>query len=296
MPRVKTSERIAGILEAGGTIHFSALVDELAVSPSTLKKHLNAVLRAQPLRLGQVTGFIPQSDILVAAAEASLGPITSFNLVEANLLTKKMIEGITAPEMELFLRESLAAHLNGGSDEIKMPFGRLIEFVSTELAAFTAESGNGAVSIVGRLNEEIFLRALQNSNAMQGQFQRSGTDSNGDIIVSQRGGQQDNLYVEVKSYHARERLLRGLQDINRPAKVGVGFFQKANEFNARRTQTLLGTHPWAIYLPRPTYDAVEQSAKDQVTSKQDRLYRPLEMFVEDMVHFVDTGSLLRFRP
>ena len=148
--------------------------------------------------------------------------------------------------------------------------------------------------MIGRLNEEIILRALKNSALQGDDYKRTGTKSDGDIIVFERVGKKKPLYVEVKSYHARERLLRGLQDIQHPEKVGAGFFRDAKEFNAKRTETLIGSGAWAIYIPDDTFLLITDQAKKMTTARQDRFYRPLSKFVSDMETYVSSGAISKY--
>lgn len=287
-----TFEDVVEILDAEAPVRFSDLPARLGVAKATVKKAVNRLLAEQPHRAGQVTGFIPNAEIVVDAVEAEIGRITSDLLYEANIRSKALIDQILSPEIELFVREALSGHMQG--DEISISLQDLVDFISNEYSTYAAESGNGVVSVVGRLNEQIFIRSLENSDIGHEHFRRSGNDGYGDIMIHQRDGLRQTLYVEVKSYHARERLLRGLQDIVHPAKVGVGFFQQSHEFNARRTQTLLDTGAWAIYLPTTTFNEVDENAKARITGRGDRLYRPLEMFVQDMEEFVNNGRIRQF--
>src|SRR5690606_24004455 len=111
----------------------------------------------------------------------------------------------------------------------------------------------GLVSRAGSLNEGLVREALKSE---QVKALRTGTEGNADVqIAAPDLNPPQVLNVEIKSYGARERLLRGLQDCNTP-KIGVGFFNKASEFNANRTSQLLGTNASAIYLPEVTYQAL----------------------------------------
>lgn len=290
-PKSKAFQQLELLLDSKSSYHFTELVAAAQVSANTVKKHLNTILEDDPSVITQVSGFIPKSHIIVAAVEKEIGKIESNNLMRANRVSKKIIEGITKPEMERALSEIFHADIQEGV--LSLPFSKFVEAINDEFLDHLAQSGNGAVSTVGRLNEELILQAMRNSALKPESFQRSGSESNGDIIVSQSAGHKKNLFVEIKSYHARERLLRGLTDIPSP-KVGIGFFQQPHEFNAKRTQTLLASHAAAIYLPEETYDLVEEAAKVQLTVKQDRFYRRLGQFVDDMIAFVETGDINPF--
>ncbi len=251
-------------------------------------------MSAEPKLLAQVIGFLPEAKTLVDFAESSLGPINSATLMAANLKTKELVDNISKPELRRKFEEGLKPYIVGG--ELKITIDGLFNYIADEFLPYVNETGNGAVSVIGRLNEEIILRALRNSGLTEGaDFQRTGKQSDGDIIVSRQSGTKKNLYVEVKSYHARERLLRGLTDIAHPEKVGVGFFRDPAEFNAQRTQTLINSQAWAIYIPEDTYLSIAPLAKSMTTSRQDKFYRPLAMFVDDMVSYSKLGELSPFR-
>ena len=97
------------------------------------------------------------------------------------------------------------------------------------------------------------------------------------------------LLVEIKSWGARERLLRGLNDIS-PPKVGVGFFNDASEFNPERTNLFLATQALAIYLPQTTYAAIDATARARQNARGTTFYRPLGQFVADMRTFTECGE------
>lgn len=266
------------------------LADSVGASKATIKKHLNALLRDGEHRVLNVAGFVPDAPLLVDLAEKAIGQIGSAMLMDANRETKKLIDQIAKPELRRVFLAGLPGEKTGEMLEVRVD--DLFNFITDEFLPHVTETDNGFISIVGRLNEEIILRALRNSKLKDGvDFQRSGTNSVGDIIVSQRGGQKNNLYVEVKSYHARERLLRGLQDINHPFKVGIGYFRDPREFNPKRTQTLIDSGANAIYLPADTYGNVDPAALAMTTGKQSSFYRPMDRFVEDMVIFAENGAI-----
>lgn len=287
-------DNVEKVLVEGFSGSLADLASACGMSAATTKRHLNTLISANPDFLKQVTGFTPDAQILVDFAEKTLGKINSAMLMDANRATKELIDGISKPELRRQFELGIAPFMQGA--EVRTSVDSLFNYISEEFLTYVTETGNGFVSVVGRLNEEIILRALRNSSLSEGaDFQRTGNKSDGDIIVSQRTGTKKNLYIEVKSYHARERLLRGLQDIPHPEKVGIGFFRDPSEFNPQRTQTLINSNAWAIYIPEDTYSEITDVAKSMTTSRQDRFYRPTAMFVDDMIHYCGSGQIKPFR-
>lgn len=286
--------RISDVFDDGFKGSIEELSERIGVAKSTTRKHLNSLLRKGSELPLAVAGFVPDASLLVDMAEKKIGRIGSPDIMAANLATKEIVDEIAKPELKRVFTDGLPGKRDG--EMLSVDVSQLFDYVADDFLPHVTETDNGFVSMVGRLNEEIVLRVLRNSELEDGtDFQRTGQNSVGDIIVSQRFGQRANLYVEVKSYHARERLLRGLQDIMHPQKVGIGFFRDEKEFNKSRTQTLINTGAEAIYLPMDTYGRVSDDALQMTTGKQNFFYRPADMFVEDMISFVRTGSIMEFK-
>jgi hypothetical protein len=185
-------------------------------------------------------------------------------------------------------------HLDEKTGKVVTSHETLVDFCYNEYRPFVSESANAMMSLAGGINEKILIRALENGGLIIGQhIIKTGTNSDADLLIKDPTG-TNALHCELKSYAARERLLRGLQDIGSKRKIGVGFFQNAAEFNPTRTQTLLGASPWAIYLPDTTYANLDPNSKKQKTAKQNGLYRPLKRFVSDMIHYNKNGTLPTF--
>lgn len=278
-------------------IDLEDLAKSFPVAIGTFKKHLKQFINIYPELLLKLTGFYPDVGTIVDIAESQpdLGKINSGNLMEANVECKKVVDVITKPRHVKFLSHHFDKNLGADGATLTIDKMALIDLLYDRYVEFIHEADNGLVSIVGRLNEEIFLRAMSNGGMVYGKdFVRTGQNSEADIIVFQNGGNKNKLYVEVKSYHARERLLRGLQDINQPEKIGIGFFIDKDEFNPLRTATLLESNARAIYLPDVTYAAIGQSSKEMTTVLQHRFYRPLSKLVDDMLYFVNHGKVRPF--
>ncbi len=254
---------------------------------------MRAFLKANPIYLQKVSGFFPAADTIVDLVEHKIGPVGELNLVQANRESRLIVEDIARPKLLKFVQDSLGAKVQSGN--ITFTLSELMSFLIDDFSEFQRQAGNGLVSVAGKLNEELLVRALFNSGLELGSdFLRTGQNSDGDIVVRSNAGTKENLGVEIKSYHARERLLRGLQDVS-GNKVGVGYFQDAKEFNFKRSQTLLQAQPSAIYMPQSTLDHVDAKSRALTTNSkiafQSALYRPLERFATDMAHYVKTGQL-----
>lgn len=272
------------------------LFSEFTQSRSTVAKYLRYFLNEHPQHIVRIIGFYPSADTVINLAEGALGPIAGANVVAINEHCKATIDSITKPRHRRFLSAYLDGHLETDRSTLRLNKEGLVDFLYEEYVDFVHESDNGLVSIAGGMNEKILMRGLANSGlSLNEDFKKTGTNSEGDIQIEHRGRTTEILYCEIKSYAARERLLRGLQDIPHPKKVGVGFFTNAAEFNPDRTQTLLAAGPWAIYLPDTTYALLSPDSAIQTTNRQDKLYRPLSRFFPDMVEFKNRGTIPPYR-
>lgn len=283
-------------LAAGQTIDLDELLaipGLPAVGLSTKRNHLRRLVQAEPQLLERIVGFYPSVATVIDLVEQRHGLVTEARINEANEQCKEIVGTIARPIVHRFVRTALDQHINGAN--VALTLDELMQFLLEEFVEFQRGAGNGLVSIAGGMNEALLMRAMSNAGLVRGtDFKKTGTNSEGDFVVHSRVGTRENLGVEVKSYHARERLLRGLRDIT-GLKVGAGYFRSPAEFNAARTMTLLQADPAAIYMPRVTLEEVDGAARAMTTNNriafQRRLYRPLEQFVTDMSHYTNTGQL-----
>ena len=257
---------------------------------------MRGYIEENPSKLEKVSGFYPSASTIVNLVELKIeAKINEQNLNHANKIARDIVDTIAKPILEKFLVTSLLSNIVENELVISIP--NLMEFLQLEFTEFLSSSGNGLQSIAGALNEQLLQRAMQNAGMDETQFQKTGKDSNADFKVYSTAKQRHQLGVEVKSYHARERLLRGLQDIV-GHKVGFGFFIDASEFNSHRTQTLLQSEAAAIYMPQSTLDEVEVEAKAMRTTQllafNSKFYRPIERFVSDMKYFCNNDELPKF--
>lgn len=275
-------------------LESNILVEDLAekfdATKATVTKKLKEYLRYYPDHIPKVIGFYPSYEAIIDLAEKRIGALNKTNIFEINMACKSIVDSITWPKHEHFIKSSLQ-ELNALTDNtVTIDFNELAQFMYDDYSDFLVGSGNGLVSIAGRMNEEILLRALETVGLVRDKdFKRTGTNSVADIQFY--GAKHITLYCEVKSYKARERFLRGLRDIPYADKIGVGFFLDPKEFNPTRTKTLLAAQPKAIYLPDETYNLLPAASKESKTVEQHYLYRQLSRFVDDMAYFVKTGTL-----
>lgn len=295
-PKTDYLAEIAQFLnENPGAVEVEDIYNLFPVTAATVKKHLKKHLNQKPDDIQRIIGFYPDADTVISLAEGKLGKVCGDNLFEINTRCKAIIDAITKPKHQKFIEAKLNKYLDKDGRTLQIPQNELVDFLYGPYVDFVHESDNGIVSIAGGMNEKILIRGLQNAGLVLGKdFKKTGKNSEGDLQVEHRGSTTKILYCEVKSYAARERLLRGIQDIQHPDKIGVGFFLDADEFNPSRTQTLLQAGPMAIYMPDTTYNSLNPDSAKQVTRKQDKLYRPLSRFIEDMKFFKSNGSLPKF--
>jgi len=267
-----------------------------SVSESTVRNKLKKYLDCYRQHISRVLGFYPEVNTIIDMAIEKHGRMSKTNLFEINMACKEIVDSITRPKHEEYIRQSMDERGALNDSYVNISLGELTEYLYDDYTDFVTGVDNGRVSIAGRMNEEILLRALELGGLNRDEeFSRTGTNSAGDIQIRHAGKKHNTLYCEVKSYKARERFLRGLRDIPYEEKIGIGFFLDSREFNPKRTKTLLAAQPKAIYLPNETYAGLHSDSKDSKTIEQNKLYRRFDMFVDDMTHYVKNGCLPVFK-
>lgn len=255
------------------------------VSSAAHKETLDRLFELYPYLLPHTEGYLPRASAMMAiVAYRMKGPITSASLSVANDICSQVVSEVLGPRLRRFIKETL--HPEG-------PFvppneSQLIDFLTGPYAQYAKAEANSLVSRAGSLNEALVREAI-NAAGLPDAIQ-TGTEGNADIqIIAKTLSPPQTLNVEVKSYGARERLVRGLHDCNAP-KVGVGFFNKSSEFNADRTTQLLGTNASAIYLPERTFSDLDPKTRARQNSNGGQFYRPLAQFGPDMKRFSEVGT------
>lgn len=257
--------------------------------------HAGAVSGLRKDILDRIEGYLPPSKVVVDLVESQMpgGKITGANLSKANLVCRSYVQKGTNPRFEHFIRETLTPYLQP-NDELHLPVGEMVDFLKDDYDPFAKQVANGLISRAGKLNEMILERALisQNIGKMGTTYDVTGTRQLGDMVFYCNSKVPPrHLYAEVKSYGARERLLRGLSDLAGKDAIGVGFFTDASEFNPSRTQDFINTGTLAIYMPDATYDALHGDSKARQSKRNQPFYRKLSSFPSDIVDFTKTGQL-----
>jgi hypothetical protein len=282
-------------------VTFEKLYDEIVlpkkVNRTTVKKHLRAFINEHPEYLAKMLGFYPDVETIIQMAERELGEaVNKDNLFAINKQCKLIVDKLTKPLHEEHLR-GLFHGKTDETDRVTIFFSELLELIYENYIDFIHETGNSLVSIAGSMNELILIRGLRSVGLRDDDnFYKTGKQSEADLNIIHRpqAGNAKTLYVEIKSYHARERFLRGLRDIPHPDKIGIGFFISPKEFNPSRTSLYVSTGTWAIYMPDETYQDLDIRSKEFNSVTQSKLYRPLSMFCDDMLVFCQTGRIRNY--
>lgn len=248
---------------------------------------LDALIAHCPAVMNRIEHYLPKAATLKLLVEERLGgKITSDRLAEANEVWSALVSELVKPRLRRFLSQSLAFDA-AGSTAISLE--DLIELLTGDYADFVKRKAAGFISFVGGYNELLVREAL-NNGGLSDRMVQTGTRGAGDIVIKPASAKiTTNLTIEVKSYAARERLLRGLQDCQSP-KVGIGFFNNPAEFNPTRTTALLQTQTLAIYMPKATLAKMMPVVLDRTNTETGLFYRPLNMFAADVTAFIHGGS------
>ena len=277
------------ILSSSSQLNVDDLYQKFDVKSSTVKNHLRSFVDNKPEYLEHLLGFFPKPETILALAEKRNGLMAPEQVEIFNHYCKQIVEDISKPMHMRVIEEIIAKNIrnDGTLNTDSLALG-----IFGEYQQFVGDSGNGLMSIAGALNEYLLKVCLERQGLQEGSdFLKTGTDRRGDLMINSKSPQNpDQLYVEIKSYAARERLLRGLQDIT-GNKIGVGFFTNPAEFNNKRTSTLLKAQPMAIYMPVKTLSQMGKECKDRATTDGNRLYRALSRFASDMVEYAASGKL-----
>jgi hypothetical protein len=296
VPKVDYHTEFKKLLDSGVPVSADQLF--AASSLGTAKydaklKQLRKFLSSNPQYVCTVRGVLPSVEAIVNMACQELAlQLSEKNVVSVNQRCKEIVQRVTSPVLEDFVRDGLKGFIE--KDKLTAPVQKIVDFFADDFSGFARSSGNGLASIAGSINELLLVGCLQQVGLTSGDFTKTGKKSVGDITLHSKGAGKPNLNIEIKSYHARERLLRGLSDAQHP-KVGAGFFVDPLEFGPGRTRTLLQTNAAAIYMPSKSLANVASSARSMTTNEEiafgSKFYRPLERFASDMKYFVRAGQL-----
>ncbi len=271
-----------------------------SVKIETVRKKIKQAMAQNHNLIGKIAGIYPDTNTIIDITESELGAsINGTTLVQANLLAKKQIDKLTGSFLKDFCEKSLGCDYNTDTEKMTISLETLYEKLLNPYKEYLTKIDNALVSIAGTLNQSLIIRALRSAGlsdtTLPKCFSETGSRSEGDIQIYHTGaGKSGNkiLYIEAKSYAARERLLRGLADIKTP-KVGVGFFNNPSEFSAKRVELLAASaHTQAVYMPEDTYQNLTSEAKGVNYPGTGRVCRILESeFTLDMNELNKTGAI-----
>jgi hypothetical protein len=270
------------------------LADKFDVSENTIKKHLNRAFTEDPKKIiSQLMDFIPNAEAFLSLCKKEFGQdVKENNFMDFNDVCKKWLDHVKAEVHGNFLNESLKNYVT--KNVATIPMNELDLFLTEDYSEFMTSVGNSLVSLTGKISEEIIAMGLSNAGLKSGKdFSKEGKGFNADLIILNKKNKsnQSDLYLEIKSFYARERFSVALSSIKAHLKVGVGFFIEPKEFNLSSTQKYLDIPTAAIYMPDKTYVKVDGNSKARVTSNGSSLYRPLSQFCSDMKEFNSKGKL-----
>lgn len=284
-------------------IEQACSVTELAVRFGLTEKQaasrVKAIYKRRPDLVGKVVDIVPPAEVVIRLVQQQIAEVNGDNVMDFNSRCRQVIAATVLSRNRQYIK-ALLRRL-GLSDDAGILTGHEEVLINalldeeTGIADHLKAMSNGLVSLAGGVNEAILLLGLENQGLVfDRDFTRTGKNSVADFVIYGPERRQ-SMYVEVKSFKARERLLRGLQDIHYPDKIGVGFFMDPSEFNDDRTVTLLAAGPLAIYMPDSTLAAVSAEAKRRVTRQGNVLYRGLSTFFHDMAAYNNAGQLPEWR-
>lgn len=248
---------------------------------------LDALIAQTPSIMSRLEHYLPRAATLKLLVEARLGSkITSARLAEANEVWSALVSELVKPRIRRFLSQTLMFDASGNAS---VSLGALTNLLTGDYADFVKKQAAGFISFVGGYNELLIWEALV-QRGLEASIVRTGKLGQGDIVVTSTATNATApLNVEVKSYAARERLERALDNTN-PPKIGVGFFINPSEFNAASTTRLLNTQTTAIYMPEKTLAALHADVLDRTNNAGGLFYRPLSMLADDVAAFSFSGS------
>lgn len=247
---------------------------------------LDALIAHSPSIMTRLEHYLPKAATLKLLVEEKLGgKITATRLAEANEVWSALVSELVKPRLRRFLSQTLEFDETGSTT---ISLEGLIDVLTGDYADFVKRQAAGFISFVGGYNELLVREAIINGGLSNFMVQ-TGSRGAGDIVIRPASAKiTTNLTVEVKSYAARERLLRGLQDCQ-PPKIGIGFFNNPAEFNPTRTTALLQTQTLAIYMPEGTLAKLNAAVLDRTNTENGLFYRPLNMFADDLTAFTSGG-------
>lgn len=195
--------------------------------------------------------------------------------------------------MEEILRRS---GLNGKNDGYK--YKHLNNILDARNAVSNDIKANGLReddSVVGAVTELICEIGLKASVPRRYGRLPDGWNWFGDFAIT---GLPFNLYISVKSYSARERLIVSGTGQGAAPVIGYGLFDKPSEWAPSRVEQYKHRGFVAIYIPRDFYHTlaslqnVKTRATDITNIYGQPLLRSMNAFVSDIKKVVHKNSLI----
>ena len=137
-----------------------------------------------------------------------------------------------------------------------------------------------SVSTTGTITERICEWALMDA-LPSGYFRLTSNADKwlGDYCML---GTPFNIVISVKSYKVKERLLVSGSGSLLVPTVGWGFMDDPDEFKYERLKNYLYRGFIAIYMPKYTFDKIEENSKKLENTHKKKFIRPIERLVNDI--------------
>lgn len=104
-------------------------------------------------------------------------------------------------------------------------------------------------------------------------------------------GMPHNVFVSVKSFKAKERLLASTF---RYPTIGFGFFNDRAEWHYDRVCNYVRENFFAIYIPKPLYESLHEKTRAVLNTNQNPFLRDLGSFPYDLQAVTDSNNLIDY--
>ncbi|MDO4801724.1 MAG: hypothetical protein Q4A15_06130 [Prevotellaceae bacterium] len=201
---------------------------------------------------------------------------TQKEMIMAEILTRSGFSGASASVQYANLNSILAAR----------------DAVSADIAAAGLKEDDSVIGGVSELICRIGLEA-----AAPGRYDKlpKGWDWIGDYAIT---GLPFNLYISVKSYYAKERLIFSGTGQGAAPVIGYGLFKDESEWSPVRVHQYRHRGFVAIYMPSALYSALSAKtgrgypATDIMNIYERPLLRDIKDFADDIRNVVSPANLI----
>lgn len=200
------------------------------------------------------------------------------------------------PQKKIIMEEILRrSGLNGRSAGYK--YKHLNNILDARNAVSDDIKANGLReddSVVGAVTELICEIGLEASVPKRYARLPEGWNWFGDYAIT---GLPFNLYISVKSYSARERLIVSGTGQGAAPVIGYGLFDKPSEWAPSRVEQYKHRGFVAIYIPQDFYDTLAVQNVPVIATEIKNIYgrpllRSMDAFVSDIKNVVHKNSLM----